>query len=383
MKSAQTDSAKKRWFRFSLRSWFVLLSLLCIAVVLWAKALKRTQLEEKIIREGMLVYGSTEKHEKPKMLADRGGLVPRPPVVVGPSPLVEMRDSYLPWLCAWSKGSAAFCCFDSIEYHVGNVPMPLWVNEVLDTGELQRISLRVNEPKIDVNLVTKNYGLKELKLMGTAYDTNALKGIHRLKQLKELSIFAGFDVSFEKVLPQGLPPNLVNLHMTKCKLQSSDIPALKNCRQLESLTLRLGSFDLQALSDVGLPATLKRAEFYGSRIVKEDLELLADCPSLAHLGIGNNEIDLRDMDAVAILESVEYLDLRGASLDASTFRWLSKLPRLKNLDIRSCKFNDEDAEGIVLSPTLVGFKSDSTDSNSHVLTMLDKTLRQKKRDATN
>lgn len=309
------------------------------------------------------------------MLVDGGGLISRT-VRLDPAPVVTMRDSFSPWLGRKFQGSPVFCCFDSIQYYVGNVPMPLWVNDVLRSGELKRVSLRVNRPEININSVVENSGLVELELMGTCFDKHVLEGIDQLSSLELLSIYSGFDVSFEKVLPHGLPGSLTTLHMNSCKLETSDLKALQNCRRLEELTLQRGSFSLRALAETGLPKTLKKADFYSARLVKADLEMLAACPLLTELSLGANLLDLRNMEESSPLTSVESLDLRGATLDASSFGWLSRLPKLKNLDLRNCKFNDQDAKGIVLSPTFVGLTCHVTDPTSYVSIMVRETLKQ-------
>ena len=361
-------------FRISLRSWFVILSLICVGIVLGNYANQRSKLEKAIVEEGTLIYHDSKRHQRPTVQADGGGLISQT-IHLDPSPVVRMRDSFSPWLGQKFEGSPIVCRFDSIEYHVDNVPTPMWVNDVLSSGELRWISLRVNRPETDIGLVMKNLGLVELELMGTSYDRHALEGIHRLEKLEALSIYSGFDISFEKLIADGLPANLKSLFANHCEFESSDIAALKTCRVLEDLTLMRGNFNLQELAEVGLPKTLKKVDFYDSKIAKSDFEILAACPLLVSVALGGSEVDLREMDGITTLDSVELLDIRGAMLDASTFRWLSRLSRLKDLNIRDCRYNDEDAKDIVLSPTLVSYTCNDMNRKSHVNIMFDNTLR--------
>ena len=118
-----------RFMRFSLRTWFVIFSLLSIAIFLGHRAWLRNALEKRIIAEATLVYGKTERHAITHNLSRmgfRGGSY-----TTGPDPKVGVRDSIVPWISKWSGGSAVFCPFDSIRYHVSNVPIPEWVNKIL------------------------------------------------------------------------------------------------------------------------------------------------------------------------------------------------------------------------------------------------------------
>ena len=113
--------SSRKYLRFSLRSWFVFLAVICVGLVVGNIASKRKSLERQIVSDGTLIYGDLKRHDRPIILLDGGGLGSRQVVESSPAPVITMRDSIFPWLGKCFEGSPMVCRFDSLEYHVGNV----------------------------------------------------------------------------------------------------------------------------------------------------------------------------------------------------------------------------------------------------------------------
>ncbi|MDP7016982.1 MAG: hypothetical protein QGG36_14350 [Pirellulaceae bacterium] len=363
---SRDERTVRRFLRFSLRAWFVFLTLFGLAVVVGNWAWRRRELERQIYLDGSLVYRDTPRHAKAALLIESTALHGRSPTPTPPSPRVGLRDSRIPWISQWSGGSAVFCPFDSMTYSVSNVKIPDWVNDVIATGELRRVSLRLNHGNIDVNQLTRCRELEQLTLSGRTQDPHALRDFHRLTKLQNLTIYSWSELEYDQVLPHGLPANLIELRMPNCNLRPRDMAILKNCRNLEVLDLTGNPIDLQALSAGRLSPQLKSVTLSKTRCGVPDLQLLAACRNLTQLTFLVDGADLRNVDGLDLPGSLELLSLKSARLDASTFRWLSRLKNLKSLTINSCRFEDAAAEGIEFSSSLQRFSAMRTNAGHHV-----------------
>lgn len=354
-------------FRFSLRLWFILLTLICIGVVIGVRVQQRLELEKTIVASGTIYYHDLSRSDEAmQTLSTSLG-----PIVRGAQPHVRLRDASIPWISRASGGSVAFSAFDSISYSVSNVPMPVWTNDVLATGELRSATLRLNNADVDANLLMKSTGMEELTLSGRADDPDVLVGVHRLKRLKSLAVLGVDGLKFERLVEHGLPSGLEEVTITACGLQPSDVAMLRTCRQLQRLNLRSCAINLQGLSEFGLPETLTELDLSNTSVVKGDLELLADCPRLQQLRMSASTLDLRELagDTPAPPE-LRGLAIRRARLDASTFRWLARFPRLETLTLAGCSFDDSACEGIRLSRSLREVTASSTNAGPYFAAML-------------
>lgn len=355
----------RRFFRVSLRTWLLIVTLFCVAVSQGYRIYKRNQLEAEILSRGSLVYEGRPRHSKSVTMSSSRGLV-----VGGPQPAVGLRDGNPAWVSKWSGGSVAFCKFDSLHYSVSNVPMPDWINDILATGELRTVFLRSNNERIKLSLLMKCRELEELGIAGGTYQADMLSGIHRLQKLKKLSLYQLDRLQWDQVHPEGFPPNLVEISMSECNLMAKDMEILKNCRKLKTLRVSRNLVNLQALADVGLPPDLEYIDLSSTAFVKEDLALLAECRRLKNLNLSSVNADFRGLDGMPLPESLEDLRISASTLDASTFRWFSRLKNLRSLKISACRFEDADAEGIRLSAKLRDFYINGFDSGPNIVRML-------------
>ena len=342
-------------FRFSLRTWFILLTIGTCVFVFGRHVHHRQSLQRLIIEEATLIYKGDRRHTKTESVTSS--------IWVGthqmsPRPYVTLRDwSSAPWVSQFSEGDAAFSEFDSVQHHNW---VPVWMRDILATGELRKLELRQlresDMERLDLELIGKrNHQLEKLVL--TADRTgqidlgSSLKRLERLVKLSELQIY-GANGDYIESLPHGLPPNLKEVRMVCCGLTTKDAKIFSTCTRLETLDLNANPTGLSPLVETGLPSTLKILDLTNTRVTKDDLRALRNCNQLEELNLNGCDIDLRDGDGVMLPKSLVKLQLGKAILDASSFRMLASLPKLEVLDLNQASFEDEDVAGIVLSANL-------------------------------
>ena len=342
-------------FRFSLRTWFILLTIGTCVFVFGRHVHHRQSLQRLIIEEATLIYKGDRRHTKTELVTSS--------IWVGthqmsPRPYVTLRDwSSAPWVSQFSEGDAAFSAFDSVQHHNW---VPVWMRDILATGELRKLELRQlresDMERLDLELLGKrNHQLEKLVL--TADRTgqidlgSSLKGLECLVQLSDLQIY-GADGDYIESLPDGLPPNLKHVRMVACKLTTKDAKIFSTCTRLETLDLNANPAGLSPLVKRGLPSTLKILDLANTRVTKDDLRALRNCDQLEELNLNGCDIDLRDGDGVMLPKSLVKLQLDKAILDASSFRMLASLPKLEVLELNESLLKDEHVADIVLAASL-------------------------------
>ena len=123
----------KRWFQFSLRTWFVLLTIATCLFVFGRYAIHRQRLQRKIIETATLTYDGHSRHSSTRTVTSSA----LGTYTTTPRPYVWLRDSSVfPWASRASKGAVTFCAFDTVENHLN---VPLWMRDILATGELRTL----------------------------------------------------------------------------------------------------------------------------------------------------------------------------------------------------------------------------------------------------
>lgn len=361
----------RRFFQFSLRTWFVFLTVATIAFVVWQNVQKRKQLELAIIQDATLVYKDTRRTEKPP--SARGFGFFSFGMRSSPNPDVVLRDSEIfPWASQLSKGSVAFCAFDS--FHNDHTPPPHWLNDILLTGELRSLQLQqfrsdsLDDIRLDL-IGSCNHRLERLHLLGNSPSGinfgSSLRGLDGLTNLRQLRI-RNADADYRQSLPDGLPPNLEDLALVNCNLSDDDMEMLTTCTRLRSLDLARLQCGLGVLAKVGLPSSLKSLNLGDAEgVTKDDLHALKNCTQLEELNLQGAKIDLRDVDGLTLPKSLVKLVIHESKLDASSFRMLSALFKLETLEVNESSFADEDLVGIALSANLKTVGARGTNAGPH------------------
>ena len=354
---------RRRWLRFSLRSWLCLLTLICIGVGVRQYVNKRKALQEEIINTATLIYDGSRRHAKSIQYESSA----MGQWTDGPAPYIGLRDSkWAPWLSQWSKGSLVFCPFDSIQSHSSSPPQ--WINQVMSSGEPLRVTLsNLDEKEIDLALLMHCTNLESLDLSGTSYQPDALAGIHRLKRLEKLSIHR-MKLSLEATLPRGLPPGLVELRLVANELSPEGLAALVPCEKLESLEIASNPVSLHAVTQ--LPKSLKQLRLRGTKVNVLDLDKVRLCEDLEWLDLTETSMDLRQCPSDLLPASLKKLELTKAELDKSSWEMLAELKNLEELTLDGCEFDDADAEGVKLSANLRVFSARNTKANRNVAAAL-------------
>jgi hypothetical protein len=294
-----------RWFRFSLRTLLVLITLISLVLGCYIVRVRNEQQAALTINEasGAIVYDWQI----------------RPP---GSDPAVESTP-----------------------------PGPAWIRKFLGPHWLDRIvEVRLNEnsnpdKKNRFALVSPHLEklqlLRSLQLYGENCGNFDFQLLGRLRQLEELTLYKKTEITQDDAAALAAATHLRELHIKSAKISAKALSELAAMPNLEELDIDCFYFE---------PSTGKTTKQY--QLGDDAAEVLANFPKLRSLMVFQTQIRDKGLAALCRLERLETLVVSSPSVTSASFDAVVKLKHLKHLGTWQWKINDADFAKLSQLPNL-------------------------------
>lgn len=283
--ASESTPHQTRWrLRFSLRTWLILVSLLCLLFVYLGRVERQRKAVDAINDAGGIVYYSDRFRSREKSLREWIGR----PLGQNESTFVEHYSDY----------------FENVS-KVGN-------------GGLTRQG-RNNLKPFNFQALSQLGALEELHVGLEASEISGLEGLSRCRSLRKLSLSGG--------------------------ISDSDLIHVEHLHSLKYLWLPKATSDhaLMRLSQLG---GLEYLSIEKSQVTDEGLKALAKFPNLKELELRNSDITDLGLASLALCSTLEEIDLSETKLQGTGLRHLAELPRLKRLCLDQTLITDESLQAL-------------------------------------
>ena len=307
---------KSRWLRFSLRTFFVLLTLLCIWLGLQVNAARR----QREARAAIVKGGGTIGYEYQK--------VPKSSYPGG----YDIDYSIGPPTPEWLRhlfGDDFFCNVISVGSYDRRIPA------VFDWRLFSQL------PKLEVVALTNVQMASENQTTQRRVNDSDLKALKSLSRLRSLYIM-------ESDIDGSGFASLHNLDRVNIFLYKSSVDDAGLQEIAEIPTIKRFCTDSQLITDVGLKylQRLKNLEILylnGAPITNAGLQYLERLSNLKELSLNGTKVTDDGLEHLQRLTNLEILNFDGTGITDAGLQFLKQLTKLKELNLSRTKVT---AEGI-------------------------------------
>lgn len=295
------SNAKRRWYRFSLKTCLLVMTVLVVGVAWLASIAREARRQRSVVAQflecGADVKFSDEQRSRPEMF-DTGYLGRIEKITLW---LFDPNDRE-----SWFPGD--YLRQSTATGEVGDVSWIAACNN-LKWLELVRIGLS------DVSWLAELRHLETLKL-----SENPINDISSIREMRELNWLVLDNTQVADLSPLVGLKNLIYLELRNTKVV--DVSPLVELKKLETLDLTNSPVsDVSALVDWN--GNLKRLNLSGTQV--RDIPSLAKLNALGSLNLSNTQV--ADLSPLAELNSLWYLNLKDTKVSREDVEWLeSKLP---------------------------------------------------------
>jgi hypothetical protein len=357
---ADRPKRKRRWCQFSLRTLFVVFSILIIWLGAWIQSAREQERAIKAIQQQCDIltvwYDDEFADEKGNGNGGRSGEFTSGVVIN------LRRKLWVPAVVQSRLGKDFFHDAISVAFTGARDQSDLF-QQVARLGRLEQLTPHVSVRDEDIKRIAGLRRLKRLDLMDATPEFTD-KSLEVLAQMPSIEALSICDAS---ITDHGLAV-LANMRQLK-ELTLGPLPfgSIRNSRfhftdegvaHLESLTnLVCLDLDCPTLSGEGLRhlaklTKLKRLKLNGRGIMDNDLGLLASLPSLESLELRNATFAGIGFAGLDGLSKLEWLELEGPNITDKAIPFIARIPALYGLGIEKARLTAAGLEQLAAAPKL-------------------------------
>ena len=324
--SGQKPKTRRRWFRFSLRTFLVFTVVLSIALGWLGSVLVRVRHQREIVAHiqahgGHVLFDyeldPTNEH------SSSGEPVPPGPAFIR-AILGDDAFAYVEYVNEFASPKPD----NKIDFmRVAELPRLRHLSATITDRELGQILRRCDLESLTVNgnslsphgyaLLNNERSLRSLGLFRQETDDASLVAIGRLQQLQSLT--------------------LARVHATSEGL--SNIGQLQNLKELS--VYEVPGFDDNVMREVGKLQQLETLNFARTSVTDKGFRAIANMKELRVISISRASITDEGMVYVSELEHQNHINVAGLSIGDRTFEAASKLKSLEFLNMGSTKLTND------------------------------------------
>jgi hypothetical protein len=358
--AAPLKPRRRRWLQFSLRSLFVVFTILIVWLGAWIQSAREQERAIKAIQQQCDIltvwYDDEFADEKANGNGGRSGEFTSGVVIN------LRRKSWVPAAVQARLGKDFFHDAISVAFTGARDQGELF-QQVARLGRIEQLTPHVSVRDEDIKRIAGLRRLKWLDLMDATPEFTD-KSLEVLAQMPSIEALSICDAS---ITDRGLTA-LENMRQLK-ELTLGPLPfgSIRNSRfhftdegvaHLESLTnLVCLDLDCPTLSGEGLRhvaklANLKRLKLNGRGLTDNDLRLFASLPNLESLELRNATFSGVGFAGLTCLSKLEQLELEGSNITDEAMSFIARMPALYILGIDNARLTAAGIEQLAAAPKL-------------------------------
>jgi hypothetical protein len=314
----------RRWFRFSLRTLFVVTTVLGACLGWWAKVASQ--------RDAVARIRSLERSTRDTSVSFHYSYDTLEPAAPFWTPDIDWNAaSWAPQRLLQALGKDFFHSIRYVRVHRADGHQRQEIAEqIARLSNLRHLEFAAGATDEMVKHFVKLRKLRTLRLYGDSLTDDSLLLIGGLTSLESLSIGGSFpDTGFL---------HLRNLKSLKCltvtspNITARGVAAIARLPNLQ--TLRITAASPHGLSELEACESLTFLSLCRANLTDDDLKQIAGLTSLERLDLSGNSLSGRGLRHLSALRNLRELDLSGCGITDGGIKNLSSLVNLEKLDVR-------------------------------------------------
>jgi hypothetical protein len=358
--AAPLKPRRRRWLQFSLRSLFVVFTILIVWLGSWIQSAREQEQTIKAVQRQCEIltvwYDDEFANEKDNGYGGRSG------ESIDGVVIHLRRKSWVPAVVQSRLGKDFFHDAISVAFTGARDQSNLF-QQVARLSRLEQLTPHVSVRDEDIKRIA---GLRRLKWLDLMDPTPELtdKALEVLVQMPSMEALSICDAS---ITDRGLAA-LANMRQLKeltlgplpfCSIRNSrfhftdeGITRLESLTNLVCLELDCPTLSTEGLRHVAKLTKLKRLKLNGRGITDNDLGLLASLPNLESLELRNATFSGVGFAGLSCLSKLEQLELEGSNITDEAMSCIARMPTLSILGIDNSHLTAAGIEQLAVAPKL-------------------------------
>jgi hypothetical protein len=348
---------RRRWLQFSLRSLFVVFTILIVSLGAWIRSAREQEIAIKAIQRECDIltvwYDDQFANERDN---GNGGT----PGASAAGVVIDLhRKSSVPAFVQARLGKDFFHDAISVAFTGARDQSELF-QQVARLGHIEQLTPHVSVRDEDIKRIAGLRRLKRLDLMDPSPELTD-KALEVLVQMPSIEALSIYDAS---ITDQGLAA-LANMRQLKelaigngrvansrFRITDDGVAQLESLTNLVCLDLDCPTLSGEEIRHLAKLTKLRRLKLNGRRITDNNLGLLASLPNLESLELRNATFAGIGFAGLDCLSKLEWLELEGPNITDEAIPFIARMPALYGLGIDNARLTAAGIEQLAAAPKL-------------------------------